>query len=533
MRTLPIHLDRLDAALKAKGVTLKRHSLMEVAAAAFGYHNQNQLTAASKAGSLDPEPARSIGLIAASGHQLALLEDGRGRPFALDAHAVTSDAKADAFVVSPYGGLVDMRGIEVLSDLRGTGDTMMHFASITHEYGCDLYCAPTYDALQKKIADWCREYWGTEGVDGSYDGLSDEEVCDAYFAHVEDDGVTYYDEKDVAIPVSAATVARAEPFVPESFDQRSPYIVGRLTGDADDPVLYWSNDDGWVEAQTATVFREPVETWPIAGINAGSLFVVPLPELRHTPETRSNSRPYLNRDGKGLDIEFLTNRDCDVQGPEDRANEAMPWIEADEIEVGLGPQRGAEIGYAVLLDGKIYLAPTIKAFHFDADEPIRAMRENSQELQDYAASIEPAIRAVGGMAMLEEDTEAVMLTILVPLHEARRAADLECWKEALEDLLTPGGSGPRIVAQFRPQSVIGDGCYDTDPLGSDRIDVTYELKLMGEDAVRAMQDSDEEAEALKDAVRAPEWVREWYGPFGVHVRDAAAEYYGFDPDETD
>lgn len=530
MRTLPIHLDRLDAALRSKGVTLKRHSLVEIAAAAFGYHNQNQLTAAAKAGDLEPAPARGIGIVSVQGRDMTLLEDAEGRPFAIASDPVATTDKSAAFMVSPYGGIVDMRSVDVLPDMRSDTKNVLHFASITHEYGSNLYSDRTEEGLKRQIADWCREYWEQEGIDGSYEGLSDEETCDAYFEQAEDDGVTYYDPEDVKMPGYGSTTARSTPFVPDDFDMRSAYVVGRTTGDADEPFLYWSDVDGWVDARTATVLDEPPLTWPVAGIDAGSLFVIPLPGSRAKAR---KERPYLNQDGKGLDIVFLTNRECDVQGPSDRAAEAIPWVEADEIEVGLGPVRTAEIGYAALLDGEVYLAPTIKAFHFDADEPIRAMRENSEELREYAAAIEPALRAVGGMAMLEEDTEAVMLTMLIPLHEARRAADLESWKEALEDLITPGGSGPRIMAQFRPQTLVGDGCYDADPLGSDQIDVTYELKLMGEQAVRTMEDSDDEAEALKDAVRAPEWVREWYGPFGVAVRDAAAEHYGFDPDDME
>lgn len=529
MRTLPIHIDRLAAALKAKGVTLKRNSLLEVAASAFGYHSHNQLAAASRKGDLDPAPARGIGIVTAGGRQMALLEDGDGRTFALEASALSSDPKDAVFVVSPYGGLVDLRQVGELPDLRGS-DRGLHFASITHEYGSNLYCDATEEGLRRQIADWCREYWDQEGIDGSYEGLSDEEVCDAYFEQADNDGVTYFDTDAVKIPQPGGMPSRSTPFVPEDFDMRAPYIVARTTDDVNEPVLYWSNDDGWVDAQTATVFREPPHTWPVVGIDAGSVFVVPLPKQARSMTT---TPPYLNRNGRGLDIVILTNRECDVQGPADRAAEAMPWIDADEIDVGLGPLRTAEIGYAALVDGEVYLAPTIKAFHFDADDSVRAMMENSQELQNYASSIEPAIRAVGGMAMLEEDPEAVMLTILIPLHEAKRASSLESWKEALEDLLTPGGSGPRVIAQFRPQTVISDSCYDADPLGSDQIDVTYELKLMGEEAVHMLHDIDDEAEGLKEAVRAPEWVKEWHGPFSVHVRDAAAQHYGFDPDEME
>ncbi len=52
MKSLPVILDRLDWALKAQGVNLKRSQLLEVASAAFGHHNSNETTAAAKAGRL-------------------------------------------------------------------------------------------------------------------------------------------------------------------------------------------------------------------------------------------------------------------------------------------------------------------------------------------------------------------------------------------------------------------------------------------------------------------------------------------------
>ena len=525
MRTLPIHLDRLDAALKAKGVTLKRHSLLEVAAAAFGHHNQNQLTAAAREGGLDPSPANALGTLKIDERTLLMLEDEQRRPFAIDADAATG--KTGAFAVSPYGGLVDLRHLGDVSGLprlpAGADAAPMHFASISHEYGANLYCAPTEADLRRKIADWCREYWVQEGVEGTYEGLSDEEVCDAYFEQADEDGVTYYATEDVSLSGHTAP-SRSEPYVPEGFAMRSDFLLSRTTGDVDEPFLYWSSKDGWGDPRDATVFDAPLDGWPEAGVDQGSLFVVPLP-------TRTTAAAYPNRDGKGLDIVFLTNRDCDVQGPAEHAEKAMPWLSADEIEVGMGPQRTAEIGYSALVDGKIYLAPTIKAFHFDAEDSVRAMMENRDELQEHAEAIESAIKAVSGMVMLEEDSEAVTLTVFIPLSEAKQASSLEDWREALEDLLTPGGSGERVMATFRPQTSIGDSCYDADCLDDDGIDVTYEVKLMGEDAARMLYDHEDEAESLKDALRAPEWVREWMGPFGIEVRRAVADYYGFDADD--
>jgi hypothetical protein len=523
MRTLPVHLDRLETALAAKGVRLKRHSLLEVAAAAFGYHSQNQLAAAAKAGDLDPPPARPLGSANLAGHRLVLLEDAQGRPFAMDADVLAAREKTDAFVSTPYGGLADLRHLGEIAPLPAAGTTLSHYAAISHEYGADLYQDATEEGLNRQIADWCRGFWQSENTPGSFEGLSDEAVIEAYFAHSAEEGVTYFQPKPAP---AAPAAARSEPYVPDHFRLRDPYVIGRMTGDLDEPVLYWSSEDGWVDAQTATVFAQPQDSWPVLGIDPGTLFVVPLPAM-------PRAAAYPNRNGAGLDIVFLTNRAGDVQGPEDRAEEALPWIDEDEIDVGLGPVRTAEIGYAALVDDAVFLAPTIKAFHFDASDSVRAMMENRDELQAYADAIEPRLKAVGGMAMIEEDTEAVTLTVFIPLAEARRAADLDAWKEALQELLTPDGHGPRIKANFRPQTMIAGGCYDADALGETSFDVTYELKLMGEDAARALQDSDDEAESLREAVMAPAWIRDWSGPFGIEVRTATADYYGFDPEDME
>ncbi|MFZ3481699.1 hypothetical protein [Sphingomonas sp. 3-13AW] len=522
MRTLPIHLERLDAALKAKGVSLKRHNLIEVAAAAFGYHNENQFTAAAKTGDLDPVPARGLGLITAAGRQMVMLEDEKGRPFAIDATIIQAKDKANAFVTTPYGGLVDLRCLEDRSELSGAAASRLHFATVTHEYGANLFWAPTEEGLKREIADWCREYWSAESVPGSYEGLSDDEVCEAYFEHAEEDGVTYFpEEHGPLVPGSAAS--RADIYIPEGFDQRSAYIISRMTGDAEEPYLYWSTDNGWVCGQSATVFDAPLAAWPTAGIDPGTLAVIPLPARPSVPD-------YPRHDVRSMDVVFLTNRDCDVQGPQDRAAEALPWVEAAEMDVGLGTNRRAELGYSAMVVGEVYLAPTIKAFHFDAENPVRVMLENRRELEEYANAIERSLEAVGGLTMFEEDGEAVTLTIFIPLTEARRAPDLETWKEALQELLTPNGLGPRVLANFRPQAMVSGACYDADPLGETLIDITYEVKLMGEEATRTMHDTDLEGESLKDAVRAPAWIKEWSGPFGIEAREAIANHFGFDSD---
>ena len=43
MKSLSVHLDRLEKVLKARGIPCKRDQSLEIAAAAFGYHNLNEL----------------------------------------------------------------------------------------------------------------------------------------------------------------------------------------------------------------------------------------------------------------------------------------------------------------------------------------------------------------------------------------------------------------------------------------------------------------------------------------------------------
>src|SRR3546814_7918544 len=61
LKTTPIYLDRLDSALKKAGVSIKRSQLLETTAAAFGFHNSNEFTAAAARGDLAPPGATPIG----------------------------------------------------------------------------------------------------------------------------------------------------------------------------------------------------------------------------------------------------------------------------------------------------------------------------------------------------------------------------------------------------------------------------------------------------------------------------------------
>ena len=106
-RPVAIQLSRLDKALKAQGVELKRHQLLEVSAAAFGYRNSNALTAA--ANDIVPHEAKPIGVIEHDGERVVLARDVLSNSiFAVDEtflEQVSAEEDAETWLPTPYGHL--------------------------------------------------------------------------------------------------------------------------------------------------------------------------------------------------------------------------------------------------------------------------------------------------------------------------------------------------------------------------------------------------------------------------------------------
>lgn len=84
----------------------------------------------------------------------------------------------------------------------------------------------------------------------------------------------------------------------------------------------------------------------------------------------------------------------------------------------------------------------------------------------------------------------------------------------------------RFTARFSPQAWVRDYAIEVDPEGDTEWDVTAEFATLPSD-YRAMlleeiDRTDDEAldrdDALKGDPNAPEWVREWRGPFDIYVR---------------
>ncbi len=109
-KALPIILDRLAHALSAQGIKVKRSQLLEISATAFGHRNSNELTAAAKAGEINPYPAKVIGRVnLPDGQSLIVVNDQHAEaPYAIDESfldQVAAEERREEIGITPYGHL--------------------------------------------------------------------------------------------------------------------------------------------------------------------------------------------------------------------------------------------------------------------------------------------------------------------------------------------------------------------------------------------------------------------------------------------
>lgn len=83
----------------------------------------------------------------------------------------------------------------------------------------------------------------------------------------------------------------------------------------------------------------------------------------------------------------------------------------------------------------------------------------------------------------------------------------------------------RIMAEFHPQAWIGDLAAEADAEGPTQFDVTDAVLALGEQGARDIRDDHSTSDELRSGPGAPEWIREWSGPFYVTVEESIREYF--------
>jgi len=143
---------------------------------------------------------------------------------------------------------------------------------------------------------------------------------------------------------------------------------------------------------------------------------------------------------------------------------------------------------------------------------------------DHVAARTPIISRLGGIMMWEDDTAfgRVDATLFLPADLAHDVDDIRDWHEAIAILM--GADHETVTATFGPQVWVKDDALDTDPEGETDIDVTVEVLLMGSKAAREVEDYRDSSDEFQSAVLAPDWIRDWKGPFYVEVADGIADY---------
>ena len=540
MRTTPktIIIDRLAHALGMQGVKLKRDHLITTSAYAYGYRNRETFDAAADAGELTAPPAEAIGTFdLEGGTTLVVLRDPlSGLPYAID-KGFLDDAgseRREQYGVSPYGRLLDVSKVDPTrilpitthgATVRAGRGAVTYVATIVNDkHDLEVLTAPTWDALVVRIARLCRSCWRSDFPETA--PVGDLDLIQAYFEHVGEyssmqifvnrgvdeaeclnvDDLRAYDER-----LKAESPADRGGTSVRRTTNTAAFVIGTVNDQDGEPMLWWSQEDGFGSLSDATVYGEMTGDLPDAGMNPGSVGWYQLPGM---PEpslaTKSAKGP---RTVEEMDIEFITNREGDGGG--DEIDDLRPYLSMEEPDIGDRDDTRVALGYLARVDGKMYFAPTVNAWH-------DGTHEDAKEAMDAVAAIrkrvEPLIERLGGFCMYEDEAGEgrVELTLFIPTSTVTGVAPVD-WSAALENLLGIGSVEP-VIATFSPQASILDNCIDVDPEGDPKFDVTFEVLLMGDVAAQELEDH--EADDLTDAIRAPDWIRNWSGPFAVHVEDA-------------
>ncbi|BCM87789.1 hypothetical protein [Methylobacterium indicum] len=87
-------------------------------------------------------------------------------------------------------------------------------------------------------------------------------------------------------------------------------------------------------------------------------------------------------------------------------------------------------------------------------------------------------------------------------------------------------NGPRppkrelhITAYFVPQAWVNDYAVEVDPEGETEFDVAPELRAMGRKNAMNLDREHQLRDDLRYAAAAPQWVKDWSGPFEVLLRN--------------
>lgn len=264
----------------------------------------------------------------------------------------------------------------------------------------------------------------------------------------------------------------AMPVLDRSASAPSRELTVRI--DRDEGFLYWSNDGGWRDFAGADIVG-PGDggSLPSIGVAKGHVFRLPLQTGAHALRPDHQTRNH----------------------------DALAALVADE-PIALSPRLTVRHIHPARRDGAPYLMMTVTGSADDFQEHLRSAA-------DDLAKAKVEVLRIGRHDVLA-----------VPSGPFDGAFDAKHARAALEDLIVPTAGRPRVIATFNPEAWMNDYAVPVDPQGDTLFDVTFEILLMGRAAAAELDDDNYDTDELRYAVRGPDWIRDWGGPFTVHVEDA-------------
>ena len=254
-KPLPIILDRLAHVFEIQGIKVKRSQLLEISSYAFGYRNSNELTAASKAGEINPYPAKVIGRVnLPDGQSVIIVNDQLANaPYAIDEaflEQVAAEERREEIGVTPYGSLASLSEVLDAANIpeitSGFAVSEIHVGRVSHKHGENIYVAADDDGLTMQVAEYVRENWDDEVGEHVNDGenpetMTDAEVVEAYFDLCQNHGIEEYLDTSVEkVAARILPVTQETPVTPRRYalqcemDDEPIHIVDRHVKDEDD-----------------------------------------------------------------------------------------------------------------------------------------------------------------------------------------------------------------------------------------------------------------------------------------------------------
>ncbi len=488
-KTQKIILDRLATALDAQKVRLKRGQLLEVAANAFGYRSSNAFVAAAKEGDLDPPEGIYIGTVSNGPDDVIILRDpaadapyGIARSFV---EQVVSQEAADQIGVTPYGNMIDIRSLMEQSkkttnmkmgpeqDIFPEKTTIViHTATVDHKNGTTCYYSDSEDKIDQKLANYCRENWDERAnldLPDNPDAVGNsDEIIEAYF-HGHGDQFYNRTSEEITINLNKYIVSGdANKNMQESHKTSTPlpaaesetghnqHVVSRYS-EQENEMLYWSNDTGWGDLNSATVYPDTDYDLPYVGDGSQPKWTR-LPRYEQAPVTLD---PMLDMTG-----EIYSNMDMQIE----------------IVQHTEGPN-----GQSIVARVKV-----------------------NQEMDPVSNDMLDQIKKIG---ILYTDMDNGDVLYEIGSNVINNAQSDHTLLQLLRYIQM---NGETVEAQFIPQTWIDDNAVNVDINDDNSYNVAFDLILAGSNRLdEALDDIDHDY--LRKALMAPKWVKEWHGPFEVYL----------------